>query len=61
MALNALVLLGFSELLDSFTLDGPGAALGTAIVLGLVNGGLNRLEIARLVHACLRANAGHPV
>ena len=30
--------LGFSELLGSFTLDGPGAALGTA--LGLVYGGL---------------------
>jgi uncharacterized membrane protein YvlD (DUF360 family) len=38
--LNALVLLGFSELLGSFTLDGPGAALGTALALGLVNGGL---------------------
>jgi uncharacterized membrane protein YvlD (DUF360 family) len=38
--LNALVLLGFSELLGSFTLDGPGAALGTALVLGLVNGGM---------------------
>lgn len=35
--LNALVLLGFSELLGSFTLDGPGAALGTALALGLVN------------------------
>jgi uncharacterized membrane protein YvlD (DUF360 family) len=40
VVLNALVLLGFSELLGSFTLDGPGAALGTALVLGLVNGGL---------------------
>jgi uncharacterized membrane protein YvlD (DUF360 family) len=38
--LNALVMLGFSQLLDSFTLDGPVAALGTALVLGLVNGGL---------------------
>lgn len=38
--LNALVLLGFSELLGSFTLDGPGAALGMALILGLVNGGL---------------------
>jgi uncharacterized membrane protein YvlD (DUF360 family) len=38
--LNALALLGFSELLGSFTLDGPGAALGTALVLGLVNGGV---------------------
>ncbi len=38
--LNALVLLGFSELLGSFTLDGPGDALGAAIALGLVNGGL---------------------
>jgi uncharacterized membrane protein YvlD (DUF360 family) len=38
--LNALVLLGFSQLLDSFTLEGPGAALGTALFLGLVNGGL---------------------
>jgi uncharacterized membrane protein YvlD (DUF360 family) len=38
--LNALVLLGFSQLLDSFTLNGPGAALGSALILGLVNGGL---------------------
>jgi uncharacterized membrane protein YvlD (DUF360 family) len=38
--LNAFVILGFSALLDSFTLDGPVAALGTALVLGLVNGGL---------------------
>jgi uncharacterized membrane protein YvlD (DUF360 family) len=38
--LNALIMLGFSALLDSFTLDGPVAALGTALVLGLVNGGL---------------------
>jgi uncharacterized membrane protein YvlD (DUF360 family) len=38
--LNALVLLGFSQLLDSFTLNGTGAALGTALILGLVNGGL---------------------
>jgi uncharacterized membrane protein YvlD (DUF360 family) len=38
--LNALVLLGFSEALDGFTLDGTGAAIGTAIGLGLVNGAL---------------------
>jgi uncharacterized membrane protein YvlD (DUF360 family) len=38
--LNALVLLGFSELLGSFTLNGPNAALGMALILGFVNGGL---------------------
>jgi putative membrane protein len=36
--LNALLLLGFSELLGSFTLDGPGAALEAALALGLING-----------------------
>jgi uncharacterized membrane protein YvlD (DUF360 family) len=37
---NALVLLGFSEVLDGFTLDGTGAAIGTALGLGLLNGAL---------------------
>jgi uncharacterized membrane protein YvlD (DUF360 family) len=38
VVLNGLVLLGFSQMLGSFTLDGPGAALGTALVVGVVNG-----------------------
>jgi putative membrane protein len=36
--LNALLLLAFSELLGSFTLDGPGAALEAALAVGLING-----------------------
>jgi uncharacterized membrane protein YvlD (DUF360 family) len=36
--LNTLLMLGFSELLGSFTLDGPGAALEAALALGLING-----------------------
>jgi hypothetical protein len=38
--LNFLVFLGFAQLLDALTLNGPGAAVATAIVLGLINGGL---------------------
>jgi hypothetical protein len=40
VALNALVLIGFAEVSDDFTLHGTGAVVGTALGLGLVNGGL---------------------
>jgi uncharacterized membrane protein YvlD (DUF360 family) len=58
--LNALLLLGFSELLGSFTLDGPAAALEAALALGLINGAVlyavSQLGLplgARLLGVCL--------
>jgi hypothetical protein len=47
--LNFLVFLGFAQLLDVLTLKGPGAAVGTALALGLINGaiiyGASRLRL----------------
>jgi uncharacterized membrane protein YvlD (DUF360 family) len=58
--LNALLLLVFSEVLGSFTLDGAGAALEAALALGLINGAalyaVSRLALplgALLLGACL--------
>jgi uncharacterized membrane protein YvlD (DUF360 family) len=58
--LNALLLLGFSALLGSFTLDGPAAALEAALAVGLINGAalyaISRLALSLgvlLLGACL--------
>jgi uncharacterized membrane protein YvlD (DUF360 family) len=48
--LNALVLLGFTEVLDSFALDGTGATVGAALGLGLVNGALFYLASRMRLH-----------
>src|SRR4029079_17441911 len=37
LLIDALVLLGLSEVMERFTLDGPRAALATAAIVGLLN------------------------